>query len=163
MLTLTLLFSLSLHARARAPKIELSSPIIAKLEMILIKADELRQALVIKQDQIATARMHDLVRALSETRHTADPDRQNKQHLDRILGEAQKSLEEFAASKGEGRRVSLQNAFKQLVLIGQTYKTKGNFKFFFCNRDRSVWIQQESKPKNPINPENFLNCGTRVE
>lgn len=108
-------------------------------------------------------RLQDLVQALSQALRTADPDRQNKQHLDRILSEAQKSLEQFTATRGESKKQSLQNAFKQLVLIGQTYKTGEDFKFFFCNRDRSVWLQKGSKPKNPINPDNFLNCGTRVE
>lgn len=165
LLALLFIFSLSnqAFAKSRAPKIELSPPVVTKLESILVKADELRQALVGKQDTLATARTRDLVRTLVEAIRTSDPDKLNKQHLDRILNDTQKNLEQFSVARGDDRKSNLQNAFKQIVLIGQTYKVKDEYKFFFCNRDRSVWLQKESKPQNPVNPESYLNCGTRVE
>jgi hypothetical protein len=161
--TLVLTCCISAFARTRAPKIELSAPLANKLEDILGRADELRKALVQKQETLTTTRILELNRALVEAMRMHDPDKRNKEHLDRILNEAQKELEQVKTLRGESRKASLQNAFKQIVLIGQNYKLTGDYKFYFCGKDRSIWPQKESKPQNPINPETFLNCGIRVE
>lgn len=165
--TILIFFSILLatiaFGRQKAPKIEVGEPLVSKLSVVFARADDLRGALVQRQEPMAIAKLKELEISLNEALRTPDSNRQVKEHLDRILSEAMSNVKRVPSLRGEERRAILQNAFKQIVLIGQTYKVTNEYKFFFCGRDRSVWLQKDGKPKNPISPEHHLNCGTRVE
>ena len=148
-------------AKPRPEKIQMDSPVITRLDAVMSKANELRGALIQKKDPMVIMKIRELNLALRDALefHSA----QEKQHLDRILNEARTSLERVHSTQGEDRRQQLQETFKQIVLIGQTYKLNDSYRFFFCQKDRSVWMQKEGRPQNPINPDTLLNCATQVQ
>lgn len=153
----------SLEARSRNPKIELGNQVTHKLDQVLLTANDLRKAIVEKQDALVITKIRELSQILAEAHDTPDVNSENKAHLNRILKEAKSSLERFQTRSGNEKREHLQETFRQIVLIGQTYKVSQQFKYFFCKSDRSVWLQKESKPLNPINPDKYLNCGMQVQ
>jgi hypothetical protein len=63
---------------------------------------------------------------------------------------------------GEERVRFLQNAYRQIVMLYQSYDIEKKYSVYFCKLDRSVWIQEaKSKPKNPFDPDSY--CGKKVQ
>ena len=83
-------------------------------------------------------------------------------HLVKILSAALEKLEVSQNYSGQKRRDSLLEAFKDLVQIAQVYKLE-KYNIFFCNKDKALWLQKSSMPKNPINPKKFGKCGRLVQ
>lgn len=161
---LLLLFCVGVaEARGRSPKIDFQPALRGSLTQVLYRTDELRQALVERKDALVITRLQSLSLALGEALRTPDPDAQNKKHLDLILQDAKKAVDRIPRLQGEERRENLQQAFRQLVLVGQTYVVDKQLKFYFCRRDRSVWFQREGKPINPISPDSLGNCAQQVQ
>lgn len=163
LLLLLVFISAPTLARVRAPKIELSASVVSKLDHVMGKADDLRRAMVEQRDPLVITKARELTLVLGEAIRVYDPDSQNKKHLDLILKDARKALETALTAKGEERKATFQHAFRQIVLIGQTYKINEKVKFYFCRNDRSVWVQKDGKPQNPISPESYRNCGVQVQ
>ncbi len=155
--------SLQASARARSPKIEFQPALRTSLTKALYMTDELRAALVDRKDALVITHLQNLSQALTVAIRTTDPDTQNKKHLDLILSDAKKAVDQTPRLRGEERKQALQQAFRQMVLVGQTYVVDKQMKFYFCRRDRSVWFQREGKPKNPINPESMADCAQQVQ
>lgn len=161
-LLFSFLIPLSVESRVKAPKIELSTSVVARLDHVMGKADDLRQALVDQKEPLVITKARELGLVLSDAIKTQDPDAQNKKHLDLILKDARSAVEQALTTTGEERKSTFQQVFRQLVLVGQTYKITENVKFYFCRRDRSVWVQKTGKPRNPINPSD-KDCGVQVQ
>jgi hypothetical protein len=86
---------------------------------------------------------------------------QQGQHISKILNAVNKELTSAQMTSGEDRVRYLQHAFKQIVMLYQSYELKASYKVFFCKTDRAVWIQEESKkPENPFQVTS--NCGRKV-
>lgn len=149
--------------RSRGPKIEFQASLRNRLTEVLRKTDELRESLVERKDALVITRLRNLSVAIGQALETQDPDAQNKKHLDLILKDAKLAVDRVPRMQGEERRQTLQQAFQQLVLVGQTYVVDKEIKFYFCRKDRSVWFQREGKPRNPINPESFADCAQQVQ
>jgi hypothetical protein len=160
---LTSSWTLKSEARSNAPKIEFKSTLKTSLANVLYKTDDLRSALVDRKDALVVTCLRNLSLALSEALRTPDPDAQNKKHLDLILADAKAAVDRVPRLQGDERKQALQQAFKQLFLMGQTYAIDSKVKFYFCKKDRSVWFQREGRPKNPINPESMADCAQQVQ
>ena len=86
---------------------------------------------------------------------------QQKQHISKILNTVNKELTSAQMSSGEDRVRYLQHAFKQIVMLYQSYEIKASYKVYFCNKDRAVWIQEDAKKaENPF--QTTSNCGRKV-
>ena len=53
------------------------------------------------------------------------------------------------------------HAFRQIVMLYQSYQIEAPFKVFFCKKDRSVWIQKDKKPQNPFEQNSV--CGRLIQ
>lgn len=86
---------------------------------------------------------------------------QQGQHISKILNAVNKELTSAQMTSGEDRVRYLQHAFKQIVMLYQSYEIKANYKVYFCKNDRAVWIQQDAKKaENPFQVTS--NCGRKV-
>lgn len=82
------------------------------------------------------------------------------QHISRILNAVSKDLASAQMTTGEDRTKYLQFAFKQIVLLYQSYQIDTSYKVFFCDKGRAVWIQESNKPQNPF--DNDSKCGRKI-
>jgi hypothetical protein len=86
---------------------------------------------------------------------------QKVQHISRILAVISKDLSGAQLATGQERIKYLQSAYKQIVMLYQSYELNATYKVFFCNTDRAVWIQEEGKkPENPFQVTS--GCGKKV-
>lgn len=85
---------------------------------------------------------------------------QQGQHISKILNAVSKDLASAQMTTGEDRIKYLQFAFKQIVLLYQSYEIKASYKVFFCDKGRAVWIQENNKAENPF--QTSSNCGRKV-
>lgn len=79
------------------------------------------------------------------------------QHINRVLGAVLNLINTAINTQGEQRNKNLKDAFKQLEILFETYKTPVNLKVYWCHIDRSVWLQKAGKIQNPFEPKS--NCG----
>lgn len=63
----------------------------------------------------------------------------------------------------QAEKQNIKKLFNSFFELAQVYDLKKDMKnkIFYCPKDKSLWFQESSKPKNPINP-NYKNCGQRL-
>ena len=85
-----------------------------------------------------------------------------KNHAIRLLGIIDEKLEGLKIQGKDNGKRSIKKLFGTIAELAQAYHIKTTSSgIFYCSRDKSLWVQSGSKPKNPISP-GLKNCGRRV-
>lgn len=87
---------------------------------------------------------------------------QTKDHTFRLLSIIDEKLESLKVQGKDIGKDSVKKLFGTVAELARTYdvKTASN-NIFYCSRDKSLWLQSGSRPKNPVNPH-LKNCGRKV-
>ena len=88
---------------------------------------------------------------------------QEKDHTFRLLGVIDERLEGLKIQgKDNLNKKSVKRLFSTIAELAKAYHVKtASSGIFYCSQDRSLWLQSNGKPKNPVNPH-LKNCGRRV-
>jgi hypothetical protein len=150
-------------ASARRPvtKMKLQGEIKNELNAVLKATVELQEASFRRNDKDIAKSLKRLLGRIESANRKTPLAKEQRTHLQKLLGAAQTALEKGRRTTGADRQTFMQKAFKQMVTIAQAYQLEP-YKMFFCPKDKSVWLQRSSKPQNPINPETHGNCGKPV-
>lgn len=171
-ISILFLTSLTLPAQAkRGPNIQLTPLLTNELNTVLENTEQLQQTFFHRLEVDVKPTVHKLMMSLERAKSysTSEVSISDRQHLLRLLDAAEQKLSRLLATKGESRRKHLQEVFETLAHLPRIYSLDSKFKIFFCNRDRSSWIQSvrnprnAQNPQNPIHPETMGNCGSTVQ
>ena len=157
--TLLVMFCFVLDASTGKRRIELDDITTKELLTIIKQSEALHKFMFSRKEPMVSSQIN-LLRTNIKTAMKKVKGQQG-QHISKILNTVNKDLTSAQMTTGEDRLKYLQNAFKQIVVLYQSYKIEAPYKVFFCNKDRAVWIQQEGrKPENPFQVTS--NCGRKV-
>lgn len=156
---LLLVFCFALDASSAKPRIQLDPTTTKELLDIVKQSEVLHKYLYDRKTPMVNSQINmmriNLKTAVKKVKG------QKVQHISRILNTVNKDLSSAQAATGDEKNKYLQSAFKQIVMLYQSYKIDASYKVFYCNTNRAVWIQEEAKkPENPFNVTS--NCGKKV-
>lgn len=174
----TVLFAMSFllgsaaYSKVPNQRIKLEDQVTKNLGALLKDSEELYKALISQsdvgvKDRLKTMNQH-ADEALKRSKDTRDVKSNilrgtaSVDHLDWMLIEMKRFIKGAMESSGNERKSFLQETFRQLVLLVKSYQIDHPYQVYFCRKDRSVWLQRGTKPKNPINPETYSTCGVKV-
>lgn len=149
---------LALDASAGRKKIELDAATTKELQAIIKQSGTLHKYLFDGKDPMVTSQINVIRNHIKSAVHKVKG--QQGQHISRILNAVSKDLASAQMTTGDDRTKYLQFAFKQIVLLYQSYKIDSSYKVFFCDKGRAVWIQENNKAENPF--QNSSNCGRKI-
>jgi hypothetical protein len=143
-------------------RISLNPVVSEELSKLLDSTKELHQYLFEKKEPQVKSQLNQLTTRVQKAMTVAKVEDQKGAHLNKILTAINKELNLAQSVSGEERVRFLQNAYRQIVMLYQSYDIEKKYSVYFCKLDRSVWIQEaKSKPKNPFDPDS--NCGKKVQ
>jgi hypothetical protein len=133
-------------------------PLRAEVRYLLSDVEALHVHLVERKDPAVAASLNHVKRSLSRVRTRSALAGPQRQHVEKILLAAERGVDLAKTKSGVAKREGLQEAYFQLVQLVRMFDFR-EYRIFFCPRDKSTWFQRGAKPRNPISPERFLNCG----
>lgn len=159
---------------SKLPHIELRPKVKQEIDRVLENCNQLHIALVSKDEKAIKkslgqlrAQLDTAVEAtktkvrMSGYRTIAAEMPPQEKNLNHMLLEIQRQVSRAEQTKKKDRVPHLQEAYKQLVLMTRTYGIKTSYKVFFCDKDRSTWLQKSNKAQNPFLSEG-RNCGKMI-
>lgn len=153
---LLVMFCFVLDASTGKKRIELDAITTKELLSIMKNSETLHKYMFGRKEPMIASQINVLRTNIKSTIQKVKG--QQGQHVSKILNTINKELTSAQMSSGEDRVRYLQHAFKQIVMLYQSYEIKASYKVFFCNKDRAVWIQEEAKKaENPFQVTS--NCG----
>lgn len=154
--------SLNFSVFASNKKFKISNKLNSEVQEIITLAAELHQFRVKKNEEEATKVAKTLAAELSHAKEiTTKVEDLQDVHIAKILDSAYASLKIYNTNpKSKDAVGGLKGFFKEMVQITQVLEVK-KYRLFFCPIDRSLWLQKDSKAKNPVNL-NHVNCGKPV-
>jgi len=153
---LLVMFSFVLDASTGKKRIELDPTTTVELLSIVKQSETLHKYLYERKAPMVNSQIN-----LMKTNLKAAIKKVKAQHISRILNTVSKDLSNAQGASGQDRIKYLQSAYKQIVMLYQSYNIDASYKVFFCSKDRAVWIQEEGKkPENPFQVTS--NCGKKV-
>lgn len=155
-------FILSIDSLAAIKKQQLEAHLTRQIQAILDTSQLLHQSLIRNEnDQVAIHLSH-IERLVILAKRISYNSNTNTLHLRHILNNVQKAIEQAGLYIQEGqRKQEIKKIFSQLVLVAQTYQLDFRYPVYFCDKDRSVWLQKSGQIRNPIHPH-YTYCGTIV-
>lgn len=159
LLIFTVLICPSVEAGAR--RIKLADPLFEELNSVLTAAERMHNAFVVED----SGAVHDSLKGiLSAVKRAKRKTRQSRDiqspHIIRYLNAISNHVEMVLRTSGDKRTEELKKAFHQLAGMVQTYRLRKDVHIFFCDNDKSTWVQKGWRAKNPIHPK--LRCGLAV-
>ncbi|MES2768846.1 MAG: hypothetical protein V4596_06830 [Bdellovibrionota bacterium] len=156
---LLVMFCFVLDASTGKKRIELDDITTKELLAIIQQSEKLHKYMFGRKEPMVTSQINLLRNNIKSTVKKVKG--QQGQHVSKILNAVNKELTSAQMTSGEDRVRYLQHAFKQIVMLYQSYEIKASYKVFFCKTDRAVWIQEDGKkPENPFQVTS--NCGRKV-
>lgn len=147
---------------ALAGDLSLHPVVMRELNQLVRTSDALHVALVREDEEFLEIAIRDLVLQTDRVWGTSVQAKPHERyHLIKILDSLREHLEIAHSGYGEERRQSLLMVFRQLVNIVRIYRINKSYGIFFCDRDKSTWIQKGLKAQNPFGLV-AKTCGLRV-
>lgn len=143
-------------------RLKMDERLTEEVESVLSLAAEFHKERVSKSEDSAQKIADDLAKKLIEAKNLSEKlhDVQTV-HITKILDSAYTSLKSYNDNPKSSNAVGgLKDFFKEIVQITQVFDVK-KYKIFFCPLDRALWLQKDSKARNPINLKH-VNCGKPV-
>lgn len=149
------------EARRSAQKMNAPSALKSELNLLLRSSVDLQVASYKRKDTAVKKAVKNLLQRIDSTSQKVYLAKDQSPHITKILDTSRSALVRSQKVSGSARQTHLQKVFRQFVLLAQMYQLDP-FKIFFCPKDRSVWLQESSKPQNPVNPDTYGDCGKMV-
>ncbi|MBX7232675.1 MAG: hypothetical protein K1X29_11375 [Bdellovibrionales bacterium] len=149
-------------AKPKYGKISVHGSLQMELNKVLKATDGLQKACITRNEKQIDRAIKILILNLNQANQKSNLAKDQKPHLSRMINAAINHLEVTLNRSGESRKDSLKEAFNHLVQIAKVYKLD-EYQVFFCPLDKSVWLQKNNKPNNPINPQKYGSCGKLVK
>ncbi len=150
-----------INISARSKRIQVMPALRSELNDVLRHTDGLHSACVKQDEKLIESATVGVITSLQKAEKHSAMAQVQQTHLVKILLAAKDKLEMSQNFSGNKKREPLREAFKDLVQIAQVFKLK-HYNVFFCSKDKALWLQASSRPKNPINPKRFAKCGRIV-
>ena len=141
-------------------RIEVEEPLKSELNALLKAADELHQVLFDRpEEHELRMALENLEQALNRAQRVSGVGGiQQRVHVDGILGSIRTHLEMAQVREGNERLRHLRELFRGIVQIARSFDVD-RYRIFFCDRDRSEWIQSGWQVRNPFEPRRGGGCG----
>ncbi len=155
--------AISCPAKAKASKkakIDLRPTTVKELTQVFSQAERLRQFMFESNGPLVGGQLEFLKVSIQKAMNASKSESVKGQHISRLLLSAQDSLTNAQNTSGKQKTKFIQDAFKQLVILYQTYQLDLKYTIYWCHIDRSIWFQKGSKAQNPFEPRS--NCGRVV-
>lgn len=146
---------------ANKPKISLKPIVSTELVQFFESANVLHDYLFEGKDPLVTTQISHIKGVVNKVKNISKVEGQKGTHLNRMLDTINKELNLAQSVSGHDRIQFLQKAYHQIVTLYQSYEITKKYSVFFCSTDRSVWIQQDNKPRNPFQPSS--RCGRKIQ
>lgn len=158
-----LCFALTLSATpASAGDLNLHPLVMRELNVLVRTSDTLHVAMVRDDEEFLEIAIRDLFLQTDRVWATSSRAKPHERyHLIKILDSLREHLEIAHSAYGEERKQSLLMIFRQLVNIVRIYKVNKSYGIYFCDRDKSTWIQKGVKVQNPFGVA-AKTCGLKV-
>ncbi|MCM2280871.1 MAG: hypothetical protein NDI61_03380 [Bdellovibrionaceae bacterium] len=141
----------------------LHSTVMRELNQVVRVADTLHSALVSADDEQIEISVRGIIHQIDRVRTVAILAKQHERpHLLKILESARDHLEVAQVAYGEERRLRLQQAYNQVVNVVRIYKIEKVYGIFFCDRDKSSWVQKGVRGQNPF-ALSLRKCAVRAK
>jgi hypothetical protein len=147
-------------AQSSKKRIGLTDLVEKDLISVLEASETLRASMYAKQEALVISNIEQVRAQIRHAKQNLKSEGRNAQHLDRILTTIDQDLSRARSTQREQKVKYIQEAFRQIVMLYQSYNISASFKVFFCKKDRSVWIQKDRKPQNPF--ESDSNCARLI-
>ena len=160
---LLVLFGIGLlPSSAVAGEFVLHPNIMRELNALLRTSDELHVSLVRNDEEFLEIAIRDLAIQIDKTWTTsALAKKHERYHLLKILDSAREHLELAQSAMGEERKENFRQVYRQLVNVVRIYKVSKSYNIYFCDKDKTSWVQKGVRPANPFMPISS-RCGVRV-
>jgi hypothetical protein len=139
-------------------RIELDAVTAKELLNIINQSHSLQQYMFDKKGPLVQSQISQLKMSIEKALPRISG--QQAQHISKLLKTINQDLMNAQSAQGDTKTKFLESAFKEIVVLFQSYKIEAPYKVFFCNIGRSVWIQQGNKPQNPFIEDS--KCGRPV-
>lgn len=147
---------------SHAGEMVLHPVVMRELGQVVRSADDLHQSLVRQDDERLEIAIRDVIHQIDRVRTVAILARQHERyHLLKILEAGREHLEYAQVAYGDERRVRFEMVYQQLVNVVRIYKVDRAYGIFFCDKDKSSWVQRGAKAQNPFS-STYRTCGVRV-
>jgi hypothetical protein len=137
-----------------------------ELNQLLRVSESLHKALVSQDEEKTEIAIRDILQQIDAVRylsqHTELIKFFERGHLLRILTTARENFELTIRTYGDERRGRVEDGFNQLVNLVRIYRLQSDFGIYFCERDRTSWVQKGGRAQNPFRPESMRDCGIRA-
>jgi predicted RNA-binding protein with EMAP domain len=159
LLLILLLNSTNLFA-ASFRKINIESPLLKKQIKVLVEMSKDLHELVytIKKEE-TKALLIKLEKHVEKTKAIVAKDSQQADYLISLFEQMQKSFKKAQDLEKQERRDILKIGFEKVVRVTQGFDV-GNYRTFYCQQHKDLWIQRSWVVKNPVHPKS--RCGVLV-
>ena len=145
-----------------AEKNDLRAIVMRELNQVSEAADGLHKAMVAGDERQVELAIRDVIRQIDRVRTVAIYAKQHERpHLLKIMEAGRNELEIAELSFDNERQSRLRQAFQQLVNIVRIYKVGRSYGIYFCDKDKTSWVQKGTKALNPFSRA-FRSCGVRA-
>jgi hypothetical protein len=150
-------------AKAQAGDLVLHPTVMRELNQVIRVSDTLHSALVGGDEEQIEIAVRGVIHQIDRVRTVAILAKQHERpHLLKILESGREYLEIAQTALGEERRLGFQQAYNQVVNVARIYKIDKAYGIFFCDKDKSSWVQRGSKAQNPFSAAN-RKCGVKAK
>jgi hypothetical protein len=169
-------FLLPMDASARIKeRVQVPPNLVNKFNLVLKIYEALHTALISQNDALIETQLQAFQLAVDDTldtlhrgtymdkRSIASKPFMHEKNLTDMFKSMRKYLVGAQVSYGTNKRTHLRELLRQVVFLTKQYNISHPFKTYFCNKDRSTWLQRSGKIKNPILTSTDPNCGIVVK
>lgn len=147
---------------AKAGDLVLHPTVMRELNQVIRVSDGLHSALVAVDDEQIEIAIRGVIHQIDRVRTVAILAKQHERpHLLKILESGRDHLEVAQTAYGEERSARFRQAYNQLVNVARIYRVDKAYGIFFCDKDRSSWVQRGARAQNPFSAVN-RKCGVKA-
>lgn len=151
-------------AAKRGPNISLGSDLTTTLNQVLDQTVSLQKSVIQKRADESKIIIAKLVQNLDSARRLSASEPINiRSHLLKLLNASEAKLVVLLNLRGDVFRASFREAMETVAHFPRIYRLDQKYRILFCDKDKASWVQDKTKPQNPVSPDRWLNCGSTVE
>ena len=144
---------------AAIKKMKLESHIAKQIETILDTSQLLHQSLISNDNNQVKIHLSHIKHLIFSANKAAYHSNINTLHLRHILQNTTRSIDQARLHGRENLiKENIKGMFNQLVLLSRTYRLNSRYPIYFCDKDKSVWLQKAGRIRNPIH-SHYTFCG----
>lgn len=156
-------------------RVQVPPNLVMKFNLVLKIYEALHTALVSQNDALIETQLQAFQLAVDDTldtlhrgtyidkRSIASKPFMHEKNLTDMFKSMRKYLAGAQTGHGNNKRNNIRELLRQVVFLTKQYEVSHPFKTYFCNKDRSTWLQRSGKVKNPVLANTDLNCGIVVK